>query len=275
MGEAAAVWTFESRGLADIPAFKLYVVRASTRPLDDEDRAMIDLLEVSFVRRWTEALADVAPERADATALRLWAETKSAWRVYSPRLSELAQKQLESDAPIAEVLPGLVDEHLDEVLEHLPHLSASARIYVGAFLAVLEPMLVGEDARDGFEMALSGDWPDDPRFDEYMALLHGLAVAGFYGGVPDVVTTALASAFWARVRALVEDDQQELARIDAALTSAVREARRSSAPPVEAPPSAKQSVLVRMRQAATGAEQIWASLPRDGASNLDEHLRGR
>lgn len=72
MGEAATAWAFEGGGLADIPAVKLRLVRASTHDLDEQDRAMLDLLEVSFVRRWAEAFADVAPERADLTAVRLW-----------------------------------------------------------------------------------------------------------------------------------------------------------------------------------------------------------
>lgn len=275
MSEAATVRTFEGGRLADIPALKLYVVRSSARQLDAQDQAMLDLLEVSFVRRWAEALADVAPERADRTAVRLWAETKSAWAVYSPRLTKLAQRELQTEAPMVEVLPDLVEAHIDQILEHLPHLSASARIYVHAFLDVLKPVLDSDEVQEGIGMVMDGNWPDDPRFDEYMALLHGLAVAGFQGGIPDVVVTALATGFWARLRALAQDDDEELERIDAALSAALRRARTSKPIVHEEPRRTKSSVLERLREAASGADQIWAAQPRDAATNLDKYLYGQ
>lgn len=275
MGEAAEVLTFDGSGLDQIPAFKLYLVRASARELDEQDGAMLELLEIAFVRRWVEALAEVDPEHADATAVRLWAESKHAWMVYSPRLTELIRRELQIKAPMAEALPSLVETHLDEILEHLPHLSASARIYVQAFLDLLKRVLASEEARESIGMLDDGNWPDDSRFDEYMALLHGLAVAGFAGGIPDVVTTALASGFWARLRAVAEDDEEKLEKIDAALTSAIRRAR-SSTSVIDDPSSRGQpSILVLLEHVATGSEQIWAGLPRDGARNLDKYLHGR
>ncbi|MFV8751496.1 hypothetical protein ACNOYE_13205 [Nannocystaceae bacterium ST9] len=227
------------------------------------------------MRRWAEVLADVAPERADTTAIRLWAETKSAWIFCSPRLTELVREQLQSEAPLAEILPDLIEEYLEQVPLHVPHLSANAIIYVQAFLDLMKPILGSPDMREGVEMVVDGHFPDDPRFDEYVALLHGLAVAGFEGGVPEVVTTALATGFWARLRALAMDDEGELERIDAALASAIRRSRSSvSLVEVSSPSPVRPSVLARLEQRA-GDEPIWASLSRDGAMNLDEHLHGR
>lgn len=275
MGEAAETLTMEGAVFAASPAFQLRVVREQKwLDLSNEERALVDLLEATFVRGWINALASAPPARAADLAVELWSTTARAWRLYAQTLTALLERHGLLTQPVPQSVLELLERYLPSANEHVPHLPSNARAYVRAFTTLVEAQMRSDpdEAMSSIRAALAGAWPDEPEFHGYMALLHALLVAGTEERIPDEVATALAVGFWARVRALATDPSIRAATDDA-LREAIREVREAAQPAEPAPPHAPTSLLSRIREiGASVPAGAWAAVPTDASRHLDRYL---
>ena len=282
MGEAAAQldWVFP-----DPPVVKLKLIRGrGPEHLTEADGALLDVLEATFIRRWVDALSTVEPARAAATAERLWRETSSAWKIFSPKVTRLLRDagSLDERSSEEDAVFNALSGALPSALDYLPNLSPTAKVYARAFLGLLGSSLrdsrADAEGRETIEGALAGRWPTDQRLDDYRALLHGFSIAGLEAQIPEPVVNALAPAFWARMRAFAEGDDDFRTRMDRALREALSEANggpRAVGDAAVAIEPKRQSALTRLRRQADASPGNWASVPPDASQNLDKYLYGR